>query len=170
MEGFMDNIILSNEEKVISHLKARGYHISFAESCTGGLASAKLISVPDASSVINESYVTYANESKIKLLGVKPESISSEGVVSELVAGEMAKGVAQASGSEVGVGITGIAGPSIGSDLKPVGMVSFGFYINGMLTTKTVNFGDIGRNEVRESAASHVFKILDYLFENEQNA
>lgn len=165
----MDNIMLTNEEKVISHLIARGYHVSFAESCTGGLVAAKLISVPNASSVINESYVTYANESKIKLLGVKKESIDSEGVVSELVAGEMAKGVATLSGSEVGVGVTGIAGPSTGSDLKPIGLVCFGFYINGKLTTKSVNFGDIGRNEVRESAAGHVFKILDYMFENEQN-
>ena len=149
---------ISYEEKVVKYLKENGLHISFAESCTGGLAASRLISVSGASSVINESYITYANESKIKLLGVSAATIEGFGVVSEEVAREMAKGVCLASGAEIGVGITGVAGPYSESDEKPVGMVCFGVSINGEVDSKTVHFGNIGRNDVREEAAKYIFR------------
>ena len=153
------NQAMSYEERVVLYLKEKGLHISFAESCTGGLACAKLVSVSGSSAVLNESYVTYANESKIKLLNVKKETIESFDVVSEEVAREMAQGVARTSGAEVGVGITGIAGPDGGTQEKPVGTVCFGFFINGEIFSKTARF--IGnRNEVRESAAEYVFEAL----------
>ncbi len=157
----------SPEEKLVNLLKSKGYHISFAESCTGGLVSASLVSVADASSVFCESVVTYSNEAKINRLGVKKEVIDFLGVVSEDVAGAMASGVSALTGAEVGVGITGIAGPTGGTPEKPVGMICFGFYINGKVTTKTVNFEDIGRNNVRQSASTYVFKTLAYLLETE---
>ena len=157
----------SPEEKLVKLLKSKGYHISFAESCTGGLVSASLVSVNDASSVFCESVVTYSSESKIKRLGVKKEIIDFLGVVSEDVAGAMASGVCALTGAEVGVGVTGIAGPTGGTPEKPVGMVCFGFSINGKVITKTVNFEDVGRNNVRESASTYVFKTLTYLLENE---
>lgn len=147
----------SYEERIVRYLKENGLHISFAESCTGGLASARLISVSGSSSVINEAYVTYATESKIKRLGVKAETVSKLGVVSEEVAREMAEGAAKRSGAEVGIGITGVAGPWSENDEKPVGTVCFGFFINGKLSSKTVQFGNLGRNEVREAAAKFVF-------------
>ena len=162
------NQVVSYEEKVVSYLKEKGLHISFAESCTGGLATANLVSVSGSSAVLNESYVTYANESKIKLLGVDGETIKEFGVVSEEVAREMAQGVAKASGAEVGVGITGIAGPDGGTPEKPVGTVCFGFFINGRLDSKTVNFGSIGRNEVRQEASRYIFRALDYLLKEEE--
>ena len=157
------NQATSYEERVVLYLKEKGLHISFAESCTGGLACASLVSVSGSSSVLNESYVTYANESKIKLLGVKNETIESFDVVSEEVAREMAQGVAMASGAEIGVGVTGIAGPDGGTPEKPVGTVCFGFFINGKLDSKTVNFGSIGRNEVRQEAAKYIFRALECL-------
>ena len=157
------NQATSYEERVVLYLKEKGLHISFAESCTGGLACASLVSVSGSSSVLNESYVTYANESKIKLLGVKKETIESFDVVSEEVAREMAQGVARASGAEIGVGVTGIAGPDGGTPEKPVGTVCFGFFINGKLDSKTVNFGSIGRNEVRQEASKYIFRALECL-------
>ena len=109
---------MRKEDKVVVELKKKGYHISFAESCTAGLAAARLVNVPDASSVLDVSFVTYANEAKVKYLDVSPETIEKFGVVSEEVAREMCIGAAQAMGAEVGVGITGIAGPTGGTDKK----------------------------------------------------
>ena len=91
---------------------------------------------------------------------MKPETIEQYGVVSEPVAGQMAEGVAEAQNAEVGVGVSGIAGPTGGSTEKPVGMVCFGFYVDGELTTVTKQFGDLGRNVVREAATEFVFETL----------
>lgn len=148
------------EEKVVALLQEKGYHISFAESCTGGLCSARLVSVASASAVFDAGVVTYANEAKIKYLGVNSETIERYGVVSEPVAGQMAEGVAKAQNAQVGVGVSGIAGPSGGTETKPVGMVCFGFYMDGELTTVTKRFGDLGRNVVREAATEFVFEKL----------
>ena len=140
----------------MQRLIEKGYHISFAESCTGGLVTAELVSVPDASKVLEVSFVTYANEAKIQYLGAKEETINAYGVVSEEVAEQMAKGVAKESGSQIGVGITGIAGPGGGTAKKPVGMVCFGFAVCGTVYTDTLYFGEIGRNEVRKKSVEHV--------------
>ena len=148
------------EEQVVKVLQERGYRISFAESCTGGLCSARLVSVADASKVFDAGVVTYANEAKVKYLGVKPETIEQFGVVSEQVAAQMAEGVAKAQNAQVGVGVSGIAGPTGGSELKPVGTVCFGFYIDGNVTTETKRFGNLGRNTVREAATEYVFEEL----------
>ena len=153
----------SYEEKVVKYLKQNALHIAFAESCTGGLACARLVSVSGASSVLSESYITYAAESKVKLLGVKADTIEKFGVVSEEVARGMAEGAAKKSGAEIGVGITGVAGPFSEDDEKPVGTVCFGFFINGKLSSKTVQFGDLGRNAVRKAAAKYSFVALDEL-------
>lgn len=83
----------SSEYKVVMQLKRCGFHISFAESCTGGLCAARLISVPDASAVLDASVITYSNQSKMDYLGVNPDTIERFGVVSEEVALEMAEGV-----------------------------------------------------------------------------
>lgn len=148
------------EEKVVEQLIKKGCHISFAESCTGGLATAAIVSVADASKVLDASFVTYANEAKIKYLGVREETIAQFGVVSEEVAGQMAQGVAQEAGSEVGIGITGIAGPSGGTETKPIGMVCFGICINGQTKVYTMQFGEIGRNEVRKKSVEFVLHRL----------
>lgn len=148
------------EEQVVEKLIEKGYHISFAESCTGGLCCGNLVNVTNASKVLDMSFVTYANEAKMSLLGVKADTILSNGVVSEEVAYEMAVGVAKAAKSEVGVGVTGVAGPGGGTEKKPVGMVCFGFSVNGNVTTFTEQFGEIGRNQVRKSSIEFVFKKL----------
>lgn len=148
------------EEQVVDRLIEKNYKISFAESCTGGLCCGTIVNVTNASKVLDMSFVTYANEAKIELLGVKADTILSHGVVSEEVAYEMAQGVAEKAGSQVGVGITGVAGPGGGTAKKPVGMVCFGFYINGEVKTYTKQFGEIGRNQVRKSSVEFVLETL----------
>ncbi|MBR4241030.1 MAG: CinA family protein [Eubacterium sp.] len=148
------------EEELVDLLIKKNYHISFAESCTGGLCAATLVNVANASKVFDMSFVTYANEAKINLLGVSEETIKKHGVVSEEVAREMAQGVAEKAKSEIGVGVSGIAGPSGGTAEKPVGMVCFGFCINGKTITATKQFGEIGRNEVRNSSVRFVYQTL----------
>ncbi len=148
-------------EKTVKLLIEKGWKIAFAESCTGGLATARLVEVPDASRVLDAGIVTYANEAKVKYLGVLPETIAQNGVVSEEVAGQMAAGVARGNGAQVGVGVSGIAGPGGGTREKPVGLVCFGFYVDGAVVTRTVQFGDIGRNAVREASVEFVYRTLE---------
>ncbi len=148
------------EEQLVDKLLEKEYRISFAESCTGGLCCGTLVNVTNASKVLDVSFVTYAKEAKIDFLGVKPDTILSNGVVSEEVACEMAQGVAIAAKSQVGVGITGVAGPGGATEKKPVGMVCFGFCINGETKTFTKQFGEIGRNQVRKSSVEFVFQTL----------
>lgn len=147
-------------QELVDRLHNLGWHISFAESCTGGKAAAGIVDVASASSVFKESYVTYANDAKIQLLDVSPDTIVQYGVVSEPVAAQMAIGAAKKASAQVGVGISGIAGPSGGTPSKPVGMVCFGFYIDGTVYTKTVQFGNIGRNAVRQSSVDFVYDTL----------
>lgn len=151
---------MTKAEQVVAWLKEKGWHISFAESCTAGLAAARLVDVADASSVFDASYVTYANEAKIRLTGVNAEMIEKHGVVSEEVAREMAAGAARTNHAEIGVGISGIAGPSGGTASKPVGMVCFGIYVNGKQYSYTKQFGDIGRNEVRKASVEFAYDVL----------
>lgn len=148
------------EYKVVQQLKRCGFHISFAESCTGGLCAARLISVPDASAVLDASVITYSNQSKMDYLGVNSYIIESFGVVSEEVALEMAEGVSLKNNAEIGVGVSGIAGPTGGSAEKPVGTVCFGFKIQEKTYSVTKFFSDMDRNAVRNASADYVFDEL----------
>lgn len=148
------------EEKLVNLLIKKGHHISFAESCTGGKVCAQVVNVPNASKVLNCSFITYSNESKIKFLNVNPVTIENYGAVSEEVAREMASGAAKTANSEIGVGITGIAGPLGGSETKPVGMVCFGIQINDRIYSYTEHFKNKSRNNVRNSSVEFVLKKL----------
>lgn len=148
-----------NNKLLVEKLKQKGYKICAAESCTGGMFISSLVGITGASDVIDMGFVTYANDAKIKLLGVSADDIEKYGVVSEVVAEQMAKGAADVSGADIGVGITGIAGPG-GSRYKPEGMVCFGFCINGRIITKTMQFGAIGRNEVRKKSCDFATDTL----------
>lgn len=155
---------LSLEEQLVNQLIEKNWHIACAESCTGGLVASRIVNVANASKVLDVSFVTYANDAKIHYLGVSPDTILKYGVVSEEVVLEMAAGVAKEAGSEVGIAISGIAGPGGGTETKPVGMVCFGFSLNGRITTKTCQFGNPGRNEVRALSAEYALKtVLDLL-------
>ena len=114
-------------ENVVQLLKERGLILSTAESCTGGLISAEITAVSGSSDVFGFGFVTYANEAKMKLLGVKEETLASVGAVSEETAKQMADGARRASGADIAVSVTGIAGPTGGTPEKPVGTVYIGF-------------------------------------------
>ena len=150
----------TKEARLVELLRERGWHITFAESCTGGMAAARLVDAPNAAAVFDASFVTYANAAKVQLLGVSSASIEAHGVVSETVAAEMAAGAAKAAGAQVGVGVSGIAGPTGGTTEKPVGTVCFGFYVDGTCFSATQHFDAIGRNAVREASVEYVYDTL----------
>ena len=155
-----DNYLYAAALECVQLLIQKGWRISMAESCTGGMLASGIVSVADASKVFDASFVTYANEAKMKYLGVSAENIEKYGVVSEAVAGEMAFGCAKENGAQVGVGISGIAGPSGGSAQKPVGTVAFGFCINGEVFTRLMHFPDTGRQGVREAATLFALRFV----------
>lgn len=146
-------------EQLVKVLKQKNLKICCAESCTGGMLTSTLIDVVGASDVLDMGLVTYANDVKQKLLGVNPKAIEQFGVVSETVAEQMAIGAKNASGANIGVGITGIAGPG-GSEHKPEGMVCFGFLVDNKITTKTMQFGAIGRQNVRKKSCEFAIDTL----------
>lgn len=119
----LDNTL---EKTVLSNLKARGATLSLAESCTGGMLTSKLVDNPGASDALIEAHVTYSNESKIRVLGVREETLKEYGAVSAQCAKEMAEGAKRISASDYAISVTGIAGPDGGSDEKPVGTVFVG--------------------------------------------
>ncbi len=144
--------------RLVGMLREKGYTISFAESCTGGMVSSSLVSVPGSSDVLKQSVVTYCNEAKENLLGVSETTIGKYTEVSKETACEMAEGVKKWACSDVGVSITGIAGPGGGSDGFPVGLVYIGISCGG----KTKSFKYLfegGRNDVRKQAASETLRL-----------
>jgi len=113
----------SIEYSVINYLRSRGMTLACAESCTGGLVAKRITDVAGCSDVFMGGCVTYSNESKVKLLGVKEETLKAHGAVSGQVAIEMARGIREKLGVDVGISTTGIAGPGGGTPEKPVGTV-----------------------------------------------
>lgn len=111
------------ENVVVDLLTRMGQWVSVAESCTGGCVAHRITNVPGASSILNRSFVTYANEAKTELLGVPAELLAAHGAVSREVAAAMAAGCLAASGADHALALTGIAGPGGGSEAKPVGTV-----------------------------------------------
>lgn len=113
----------SIEDTVIRHLRSKGLTVSCAESCTGGLIMKRLTDIAGCSDVFMGGCVTYSNDSKVKLVGVSPETLDAHGAVSSQTAAEMARGVRLALGTDIGISATGIAGPGGGTPEKPVGTV-----------------------------------------------
>ena len=130
----------SLEESVVELLAQKKMTVTTAESCTGGLIAGTLVNVAGASDVLNEGYVTYSNDAKERLVGVKHETLEEYGAVSEQTAREMAEGAAKAAGADAALSATGIAGPGGGTEEKPVGLVYIGCYVNGETTVKECRF------------------------------
>ncbi len=138
----------------------QGIMIATAESCTGGMVAAALTDIPGSSAVVERGFVTYTNDAKQQMLGVRGETLDAYGAVSEQVAQEMAEGALRQSRAQLAVSITGIAGPG-GSEFKPEGRVCFGLAAEGQPTrTKTVEFGALGRERVRQAARDHALEML----------
>lgn len=154
------------EEELVKLLLIHKLHITTAESCTAGLLSSTIVNVSGSSSVFDMAFVTYANYAKEKLINVSGDTISKYGVVSEEVVYEMAIGAARKANAEAAISISGVAGPNGGTDRKPVGMVCFGFYLNGIVKTYTMKFGSIGRMNVRSGAVEFAIdKMIEIIKE-----
>lgn len=146
--------------QIIDAYRKKGLRIATAESCTGGMVSAALTDIAGSSDVFERGFVTYSNAAKTQMLGVSPATLFAHGAVSEPVAQEMATGALQASEADVAVSITGIAGPG-GSEFKPEGRVCFGIARHGVpVRVETVEFGPLGRAEVRQAATAHALVLL----------
>ncbi len=153
------------ENRVVALLVRKGWQIAFAESCTGGMAAAKIVGVPGASQVLSASFVTYSPEAKQRIVGVLPATIDEFGVVSEQVALQMAVGAAKAAGAQVGVGITGIAGPDGGTEKTPVGTVCVGICAGSNVRSFTIHCGDVchDREQIRAFAVDAVMGYLELM-------
>ncbi|KQI72549.1 damage-inducible protein CinA [Loktanella sp. 5RATIMAR09] len=146
-------------EALLAAAKAKGVMLATAESCTGGMVSAAITDIAGSSAVFDRGFVTYTNAAKVAMLGVALATLDAHGAVSEQVAGEMAMGARDNSGADIAVSITGIAGPG-GSEHKPEGRVCFGLATATGVTTQTVEFGALGRAQVRLAARDHALKLL----------
>lgn len=152
-------------QNVVQYLKEKKMKIATAESCTGGLLSFKITSVSGSSEVFDVGVCTYAPEMKTKILGVSPETIEKYNVVSRETASEMAEGLLKLSDANINVSVTGVAGPSGGTEEIPVGTVCFGFAVKGseIVYTLKVNFSEYGfrdREAVRKAAACTSFCMV----------
>lgn len=149
----------SLEEIVQKKLEAGRLTLATAESCTGGLLSAKLVALPGISKTFIEGLVAYSNSAKVRSLGVPEDILLKHGAVSKETAIYMARNIALRNGANIGVSTTGIAGPASDDTHKPVGLVYLGFYIDGKEDYQELNLsGD--RNRIREITALYA---LDYL-------
>jgi nicotinamide-nucleotide amidase len=146
-------------EACLEALRARGWRVAVAESCTGGGLGARLTAVPGASDVVLGGVIAYDNAVKVAALGVSPATLAAVGAVSEEVAREMAVGARTRIGAEVGVSITGIAGPGGGTPEKPVGTICVAVDLAGAVTSRrTVTIGD--RAEIRQRSAQLALALL----------
>ena len=149
--------------ELINHtLIARKQMIVTAESCTGGLISGALTDVPGSSDAVYGGFVTYANDAKVRMIGVPSALIATYGAVSEQVARAMAEGALNTTGVAMAIAVTGIAGPGGGTESKPVGLVHFGCATPDQTVVRVERFGDLGRQEVRERS---VLTALDMVIE-----
>jgi len=146
-------------EVVIKLLLERGWTLSTAKSCTGGMLASNLISIPGASRVFDRGFVTYSNEAKIQELGVSRETLDTLGAVSRETAEEMVKGLAERTGTTAGLAISGIAGPDGGTPEKPVGLVYVAAFLNGRIESLKLNLrGD--RQRIRTVSCLNALDLL----------
>jgi len=163
-DSFLPAELTALAERVITGNRAAGRRIAVAESCTGGLVSAALTEIPGSSDVFVAGIVTYADDAKMSLLSVAQDVLETFGAVSLATAWAMANGAVEKTGADLAVSITGIAGPSGGSEKKPVGTVVFARSIKGedpeAAKVDQRAFGDLGRSNIRLQAALCALELL----------
>ena len=142
-----------------------GLTIAAAESCTGGMFGAALTDIPGISAVFDRSLVTYSNQAKIDELGVRPETLEQYGAVSEQTALEMAEGVRKKAGTDIGISVTGIAGPDGGTEEKHVGLVFIGLSFGDQCICRKIDRRIKERQRNRRHA---VLSMFDMIFRNVQ--
>ena len=142
------------ETALVQLFSARGLTVATAESCTGGMMGQRITAIPGASAVYLGGCVTYTNQMKMQLLGVSPATLSVHTEVSAEVAAEMAAGIRERLGADVGLSTTGFAGPTGGTEENPVGTVFIGIATKEGVTTHRLYYRQKSRDYVREAAAS----------------
>ncbi|HSF63774.1 MAG TPA: CinA family protein [Paracoccaceae bacterium] len=151
---------MSRAADLLALARRHGAMIATAESCTGGLIAGAITDVAGSSDVFDRGFVTYSNAAKVEMLGVLQATLDRVGAVSEEVACEMAEGALARSAATLAISVTGIAGPG-GSEFKPEGRVCFGLAVAGRETVvETVDFGALGRDQVRRAAVDHALELL----------
>jgi nicotinamide-nucleotide amidase len=144
-------------------MRARGWKLATAESCTSGLIAALITEVPGSSDVFERGFVTYSNAAKVGALNVDWELLRSHGAVSIEVAEAMATGALRASAADIAVSVTGVAGPGGGSGQKPVGLVYIGLAARGKPTIASeFRFGDLGRSAIRLATVTEAVRMLEH--------
>ena len=152
----MQDLVKTLSEQLIKASKK----LVTAESCTGGLIASEITRLSGSSELFERGLVTYSNEAKQELLGVSKETLDHFGAVSEETAKEMAEGALQNSRADIAVSVTGIAGPSGGSDEKPVGTVCFGVCKKSKSAATSTKRFNGSRHEVQDQAAKHALTIV----------
>lgn len=147
--------------RLVEAARAAGLKLATAESCTAGLVSAAITAVSGSAEAFERGFVTYDNRAKHEMLGVERQLLDDCGAVSEAVARAMALGALAHSHADVAVSVTGIAGPTGGTPLKPVGLVHFAVARRGGQTAARVeNFGALGRERVRLASVRVALGLL----------
>ena len=153
-------VLNKKSKKIVNLLKRKKFKISFAESCTGGLLSSSITSVSGSSKVFTLGIVTYSNQSKIKVLKVPKNIIRKYGSVSEQVCLAMVKNVSKIGKTNMSVAITGIAGPSGGTKIKPVGLVYVGIKKGNRTEVKKYLFKNKGRSYIQRAAVNKSLGLI----------
>ncbi len=149
--------------QLLDLLRKKNLHISTAESCTGGMIATSLTAIAGSSDVVNGGIVSYTNQVKHEVLGVKTETLEKYSAVSEECTREMAEGVAKLLKTEVSVSVSGYAGPTGGTAEKPTGTVCFGFYVQGKTSSATKHFIGDRANVRREAVLFAVHELIEKL-------
>ncbi|MCZ7469441.1 MULTISPECIES: CinA family protein [Rhizobium/Agrobacterium group] len=148
-------------QRIITDFTARGFMVSTAESCTGGLIAGSLTEIAGSSAVVDRGFVTYTNQAKMDMLGVGTGTLATFGAVSRQTALQMAHGALFRSGADFAVAVTGIAGPGGGSPDKPVGLVHLAAKArSGKILHHEMRYGEIGRTEIRLATVRTALEML----------
>ena len=151
-------------KKIINKLIKNKITISVAESCTGGLIASEITSVPNSSNIFNLGLITYSNQSKEKLLKIKKQNLKKYGAVSAQICRDMVENLFKISKTDLCISTTGIAGPSGGSKLKPVGLVYIGIKFKKISKIYMYNFNKkLERNKIQKKTVNTTFNLLNQM-------
>lgn len=154
---------LKTEKRIASILRKNQWQLCVAESCTGGLVSSRMTDLSGSSEFISVNFVTYANSAKVNYLGVKETTLEQYGAVSEQTAAEMVSGLMERTGCDVAIATTGIAGPTGGTEEKPVGTICVGVKVKDRLSVRRFNLNpNYSRTRMKRKFAK---QALEYLLE-----
>jgi nicotinamide-nucleotide amidase len=161
----VDKTLYGLAEKTGRALEARGLMLATAESCTGGWIAEAITMVPGSSAWLDRGFVTYTNDAKREMLGVRAETLERNGAVSEPVVVEMVEGALKASHAQVALAVSGVAGPSGGTPQKPVGTVCFAWGVEGREPRAETRHLAGDREAVRRQSVVHALEVLLDLLE-----